>query len=150
MGINTNAGNGGESEPLSEEEKKYMQLLFATESGEVADQMIQRIYDQYEAEGAPKSTLDYIAGKAFHENFAASLAKAIVRRAANSSGIREQLRAMASEEYGQNAGWMTRMIGGAAPFAVDMLTGGFAAPTAVGQAVVKGGVGMAAKEVTKE
>ena len=152
MGINgQSAGtDDSESEPLTEDEKKYMQLLFARENGEVADQVIQRIYDQYKAEGAPKSTLDYIAGKAFRENFAASLLNAMIRRAAESSGIREQLRAMASEEYGEQAGWLTRMVGGAAPFAVDIVTGGFAAPAAVGQAIVKGGVGLAAKQVTKE
>jgi len=153
MGISgktTDNTGAGESEPLSEREKKYMQLLFATETNEVADQMIQRIYDQYKAEGAPKSALDYIAGKAFHENFVASLFDAMVRRVANSSGMREQLRAMASEEYVQDASWLTRAAGGAAPFAVDMLTGGFAAPTAVGNALVKGGMRMAAKEVTRE
>lgn len=152
MGINGQTADGEQrdSPQLSEREKEWMKRLFAKETGEVANQVIQRIYDTYKQEGAPESVLGYIAGKAFHENFAASLYDAMVRRAANSSGIRQQLRAMASEEYGDNQSWLTRMAGGAAPFAVDMLTGGFYVPSVVGQAVVKGGVGLATKQVAKQ
>ncbi len=152
MGISSNAttDNNTESEQLSEREKKFMKLLFQRETGEVADQIIQKIYDQYKKEGAPQSVLGYIGSKAFHENFMSSLYLAMVRRAANSSGIREQLRAMASEEYGEQAGWLTRMAGGAAPFAVDLATGGFSVPSAVGQALVKGGARLAAKQVAKQ
>lgn len=156
MGINAQAtDNGaGESEQLSEREKKYMQMLFARENAEVADQMIQRICDQYQAEDAPQSVLDYIAGKAFHENFVASLSNAMVRRAANSRGIREQLRAMASEEYGENASWLTRMAGGAAPFAVDIVSGGFMVPGIAGglasNLAMKGGAKLLSKAVTRE
>lgn len=152
MGIDTEAesDDGARVPQLSEREKEWMNRLFAKETGEVADQIVQRIYDQYQKENAPKSTLDYILGKAFHENLAASLGDAIVRRAAHSSGMREQLRAMASDAYGQGQSWGVRMIGGAAPFAVDMVAGGFALPNLVGEAVVKGGVGLAAKQVTKQ
>ena len=151
MGINGQSGNDdGDSPQLSEREKEYMKQLFAKETGEVTNQIINRIYDNYKREGAPQSTLDYIAGKAFHENMVASLYDAMVRRVAGSSGMRQQLRAMAYQEYGDQAGWLTQVAGGAAPFAVDMLAGGFALPNAVGQAVVKGGMRLAAKQVAKE
>ena len=152
MGIDkTKASEDGASVPqLSDSEKEWMKYLFGIETGEVADQISQRIYDQYKQEGAPESVLQYIAGKAFHENLAASLFNSMVTRAANSSGMREQLRAMAYEQYGQDQNWAVRMAGGAAPFAVDMVAGGFALPNAVGGAVVKGGVSMAAKQVTRQ
>ena len=150
MGINGNTGDGGDSPQLSEREKEWMQKLFSKETEEVADKIISRIYDTYKQENTPKNVLDYISGKAFHENMAASLYDAMVRRAAGSSGIREQLRAMASEEFGRDQSWMTRVAGGAAPFAVDMLTGAFGIPTLVGQAAVKGGTKLAAKQVLKE
>lgn len=155
MGINgQTVDDNGSSPQLEDWEKEQMKRLFGIETSEVADLMIQRIYNQYKAEGAPTNTLEYITSKAFRENFAASLFDSMVRRAAGSSGIREQLRAIASEEYGQSldgiGGWTARMAAGAAPFAVDMLTGGFAAANAVGSALVKGGMRLAAKEVTKE
>lgn len=149
MGIN-GGGDGGDSPQLSDREKEWMKKLFSKETEEVTEKIINRIYDTYKQENTPKNVLDYISGKAFHENMAASLYDAMVRRAAGSSGIREQLRAMASEEFGRDQSWLTRMAGGAAPFAVDMLAGGFALPNAVGRAVTKGGAKLAAHEVTKQ
>lgn len=154
MGINGQSSDGGEEPQLTEEEKKWMKALFDVESSEVADQVIQRIYDTYKREGAPKSTLDYIGGKAFHENFVATLYDALIRRAAGSSGMRQQLRAMASAEYGENAGMLTNIVAGAAPFAIDIVTGGFYAPGLVGRAasqlVMKGGVSYATKQIANE
>ena len=150
MGIDGGNDNGGDSPQMSDREKQWMKKLFDKETVEVSDQIINRIYDQYKKENAPKSVLDYIVGKAFHENLASSLYDAMVRRVSGSSGMREQLRSMASEEFGENQNRLTRMAGGAAPFAVDMLTGAFGVPNIVGQAVVKGGTKMAAKQVVKE
>ena len=149
MGINGAAQTDNDSPQLSEREQEWMNRLFAKETEEVANQITNRIYSQYQQENAPKSTLEYIAGKAFHENLASSLYKAMVRRAAGSSAIREQLRAMAYDEFGKDQGWITRVAGGAAPFAVDMLSGGFALPNFVGQAAIKGGTKLAARELTK-
>lgn len=152
MGIDAKkeSADGAAVPQLSQREMDYMHNLFAKETGEVADQIVQRLYDQYQSESAPKSVLDYIAGKAFHENLASTLFNAMVRRAAGSSGMREQLRAMASEQYGKQQSWGVRMAGGAAPFAVDMLAGGFALPNMVGEAVVKGGTRLAAQQVTQQ
>lgn len=149
MGINGAAQTDNDSPQLSEREQEWMNRLFAKETEEVANQITNRIYSQYQQENAPKSALEYIAGKAFHDNLASSLYKAMVRRAAGSSAIREQLRAMAYDEFGKDQGWMTRVAGGAAPFAVDMLSGGFALPNFVGQAAIKGGTKLAARELTK-
>ncbi len=144
----------GNEPPLTNEEKKWMEQLFSQETSEVAGLISQKLYDQYKKADAPDDVIEYIAGKAFHENFAKSLFDAMVRRAAGSSGIRQQLRALASEEYGQSlegfGGWSARMAGGAAPFAMDVLTGGFMLPNVVGQALVKGGTRMAVKAVTQE
>ena len=150
MGINDNGNDGGDSPQLSEREKELMKLLFGQETQEVAGQIIRRIYDTYQAENAPKSTMQYIAGKAFRENMVAQLYDAMVRRAANSSGMREQLRAMAYDAYGKDQSWWTRMAGGAAPFAVDMIAGGFTLPNIVGQAVSKGGTRLAARELVNQ
>ena len=152
MGIDANkeSADGAAVPQLSQREMDYMHHLFGKETGEVADQIVQRLYDQYQSESAPKSVLEYIAGKAFHENLASTLFKAMVRRAAGSSGMREQLRAMASEQYGRQQSWGVRMAGGAAPFAVDMVAGGFALPNMVGEAVVKGGTRLAAQQVTQQ
>lgn len=154
MGISDQGGGQGESEPLSEREKKFMQLLFSRETSEVADQLTQRMYDQYKAAGAPKNALEYIAGKAFHENMMASLFDAMVRRVAGSSGMRQQLRAMASEEYGDEASFATRMLGGAAPFAVDLATGAFTLPSIAGgiasRGLMRGGAKILSRQVTKE
>ncbi len=152
MGINGQSadGEGDDSPQLSEHEKEWMKRLFEKETGEVSNQIIQRIYDTYQQEEAPQGVLDYITGKAFRENMVSSLYGSLVQRAANSSGIRDQLRAMAAEEYGKDQSWATRVAGGAAPFAVDMISGGFALPNVVGQALVKGGTKLAAREVTKK
>ena len=139
----------GEQPPLSEREQAYLRALIAKESGEVADQIQSQMMAQYKDEMAPKSVLDYIGSKAVHENFMSTLADAAIRRAAGSSGLRQQLRAMGSEEFGKQAGWGVRVLGGAAPFAVDMLSGGFSIPNAVGSAVTRGGMNIAAKQVAK-
>lgn len=151
MGLNSSGSNDNGSEPqLSPEEERWLQHLLTIESGEVADKILGRLYDTYKEEDAPRSALDYIAGKAIHENFASMLNEAVIRRVANSSGLRQQLRAMASEEFGKNQSWGVRAAGGAAPFAVDMLTGGFALPSMAGSMTFKGGMSLLAKQVTKE
>ena len=85
MGINGGTGEDDGSQPqLSEREKEWMKRLFAKETDEVASKIIDRIYDQYKQEDAPKSVLEYIGGKALHENMVSSLYDALVRRAAGS------------------------------------------------------------------
>ena len=151
MGINGTAGEGDDDSPqLSEREKQWMEQLFAKETNEVAKQITDRMYADYQNQSAPESVLGYIGGKAFHENLAAQLYKAMLTRAAGSSGLREQLRAMAYDEYGKDQSWLTRVAGGAAPFAVDALSGAFTLPNYIGQAVVKGGMKLATQEVAKQ
>lgn len=151
MGIDGMSTSGEDDSPqLSDREKEWMKKLFAKETQEVSDQITQRLYNDYQSQGAPSSVLDYIGGKAFNENLAAQLYKAIIQRAAGSSGLREQLRAMAYDEYGKDQSWLTRVAGGAAPFAVDALSGAFTLPNYIGQAVVKGGMKLAAQEVAKQ
>ena len=150
MGINGNGSDEGDSPQLTEAEKEMMKALFSKETGEVAGQIIDRMYETYRKENAPKDVLHYITGKAFQENLMSQLYQSMITRVANSSGMRQQLRQMAYEEFGKDQSWWTRVAGGAAPFAVDMIAGGFALPNVVGQAVVKGGVGLAAKEVTQQ
>ncbi len=152
MGVDPNAESedGARVPQLSQRETDWLKQMYAVEMGEVADKIVQRMYDQYRAENTPRGVLDYILGKAFHENLAASLFSSMVQRAAHSSGMREQLRAMASQQYGQDQSWAVRVAGGAAPFAVDMVAGGFALPNLIGKAAVKGGTRLAAREVTKK
>lgn len=156
MGIDKDAesADGASVPQLSENEKDWIRYLYRQESEEVADMIVQRIYDQYQQENAPRSTLQYILGKAFHENLILSLTEALLRRASNSSGMREQLRAQAYEAYGRESNWAVRAAGGAAPFAVDMAAGGFALPNVVGGVVSKSlfraGVAKASQQVVKK
>ena len=154
MGVSGKTADNGNSPQLTDEEITLFKRLFSTEASEVSKLITDRLYDTYKKAEAPESVLDYIAGKALNDNFVASLTNALIRRAANSSGMREQLRQLAYEQYGQSkegfGGWSMRAAGAAAPFAVDMVTGGFALPSAVSETVVKFGIGQAAKQVEKE
>ena len=154
MGVSGKTADNGNSPQLTDEEITLFKRLFSTEASEVSKLITDRLYDTYKKAEAPEGVLDYIAGKALNDNFVASLTNALIRRAANSSGMREQLRQLAYEQYGQSkegfGGWSMRAAGAAAPFAVDMVTGGFALPSAVSEIVVKFGIGQAAKQVEKE
>jgi len=155
MGFRDDGGAEGdvESAPLSDVEKMMFNELYGREIGEVADLMMQRMYQEYQEAGMPKGDLEYIFGKALHDNMVSTLTKAVINRMAGSSGLREQFRAQAYEKYGEDAGWWTRMAGSAAPFAVDVATGGFYLPSLAGEGAVKGVtellVGNVAKNISK-
>jgi hypothetical protein len=137
------------SAPLSDEEKLLFYQLYGKEIGEVTDLMVQRMYHEYQEAGAPKKDLDYILGNALHDNVAATLMKALTRRMAGSSGLREQFRQQAFQQYGEDASWLTRAAGSAAPFAVDVMTGGFVLPSLAGKVAVKGVTNWVARNAAK-
>lgn len=150
MGFDGSATTDGqESAPLSDEEKLLFYQLYGKEVSEVTDMMVQRMYREYQAAGAPKKDLDYILGKAVHDNVAATLMKALTRKMAGSSGLREQFRQQAYQQYGEDASWLTRAAGSAAPFAVDVVTGGFALPSLAGKGAVKGVTNWMARNAAK-
>ena len=154
MGVNSQEDGEGESRPLSEEEQALFKLLFSNEASELATLISDRLYNTYQQAETPDGVLEYIGGKALHENFASTLMNALIRRAANSSGIREQLRQMAYERYGESkegfGGWSMRAAGSAAPFAVDVVSGGFALPGMAGKAAAEGVASYASKGIVKE
>ena len=156
MGIHANEvpkdynplGGGGGS-TLTGAEMNALTMLMHQEHSDMADKIQQEIYDYYKRKDAPDGDLEYILSSAVHDNLMSTIAKAMAHRAANDSGIREQLRQMAFGEYGDNAGFLTNVGATAAPFVVDMALGAFKLSALVGNmargAVVKGIV----KEGTK-
>lgn len=152
MGIDPNEKPNGsmQSAPMSAEEKDLFQRLIQKESEEVSKKIQDKLYDTYKGEEAPKNVLEYLAGNTAHNFLMGAITDAVIRRASGSSGLREQLRQKAYQEYGKESGWTTRMVGGALPFAADLVTGGFTLPNLAGKGVLKGGMKLAVRDIEKE
>ena len=140
---------GGGGDTLTGAEMNALTMLMYHEHSDMADKIQQDIYDYYKRHDAPDGDLEYILSSAVHDNIWSQIAKALAHRVANDSGLRDQLRDLAFGEYGEKAGFWTQSAATAAPFTVDLLTGGFYLPSQAGKAVVGGVVKGLSKEGAK-